>query len=607
MAEYLVGGYPAECTYGEAKKNAELIARGVASAAGSDGAYIGLYANNCVEWMIMFWAILRSGNKPYLMNLRQPKDFSQSILSTLDCQLVIYKDEVEDFSVKSLSYAELYKLGKEAPAIENSVFGNEMALSTSGTTLSKKICFYTGKEICAQIINMKQMQKKMPYLTNTYEGKLKHLVFLPLYHIFGLVATYLWYAAWGSTFVFLKDMSPETILSTVRAHKVTHIFSVPLLWNSIEKTLRFNLSTKDEKTKQKFDRALKMSIDLQDICPALGRKFASAAFSDVRCRLLGESICCCVTGGSFVRESTLEIINGLGYPLLNGYGMTEIGISAVQCAGKIKERIKGSVGEPFSSVEFKISEEGILLVKGDSVCHRIVADGIERENKEWFSTGDVMTCDSKGSYYIKGRESDVVFGDDGENLNPDFAEEAFLLPDVVNYSVLGNRDNSKLMLVVQIPKGLLEVQRQKLKTAIEECNMKLPNSYKVKKVKFTYDQILTPGAIKVSRALLRKEIASGKIKLFDLDAEEQAAVQGEDTELKIILRGLFAKALKRKSSDIPDNGHFMDDLGGSSLDYFTLIGEIDKRFGVTLGYENQQFGYSVEEFEKILEKLISSV
>ena len=42
----------------------------------------------------------------------------------------------------------------------------------------------------------------------------------------------------------------------------------------------------------------------------------------------------------------------------------------------------------------------------------------------------------------------------------------------------------------------------------------------------------------------------------------------------------------------------------SSLDYFTLIGEINARFGISLDFEADKFGYTLGDFEKIIRELV---
>ncbi len=606
MAEYSRGKGPERITYRQAQQSIEVLSSALTETAGTD-CYIGIYGENCPEWIMLFWAILKSGNKPCLINLRQPVAFSNGILDTLGVTLVVYCSECPDFGRRALSYQELLKAGEQTDFICDVPFGNHFAISTNGTTLKEKICIYSGKEVSHQILNILSMQEVNKGFVETYHGKIKPLAFLPLYHIFGLEAMYLWYAFWGSTFVFLSDMTPDNILYTIRRYEVTHIFAVPLLWEAVEKSLLRTISSRDEKTQKKFKSATETSLKLQQACPDFGKLVARVLLKDVRRRLFGDSVRFCISGGSSIKESTLRLINSLGYELYNGYGMSEIGITSVELSRKANERIEGSIGKPFDSVEYKIGEDNKLFVNGKSLCEKVIIEGEEFITDGFFDTGDVMYQDKRGCYHISGRISDVVFGADGENLNPDFSQDAFSASEAVALSVLGNEDNSHLMLVVQLPMGLLSVQKQKVLRKIEECNSSLPQSYQVREVFYTTDPIMDAMAIKVSRAYLKKAIAEGRVVLhsFNEETDSQKSEAEADSEIKIILRELFCKVLRKELCEITDSGHFMNDLGGSSLDYFTLISEIDNRFGITLGFESKQFGYCINDFERIIKEMIN--
>ena len=594
-------------TYRQCEDDARRVARAISAEIGVTDRFIGLCGENSPKWMVLFWAILKSGNKPYLINLRQPRAFSAGILHTLDAHCVICCDALEDYGVPSFLYDDLLARGGELfdPAAEPA-FGNEFAISTSGTTLQEKTCFYSGREISEQLLNVLDICKKNKQIVRPRGKQVKMLVFLPLYHIFGLEAMYLWYAFFGSAFVFSTDLSPESLLRTVRNHEVTHVFAVPLLWHAMEKSVLRRLDSMDEQAKAKFRKGMELSLRLQNISPVLGGRIAKRLFSEIRARLLGDSVLFCISGGSYIKESTLSMINALGYPLSNGYGMTEIGITSVELSKRPKGRIGASVGEPFSSVSYHVDESGQLLVSGRSLCGRMRIDGKEMRLEGHFATGDLVHRDPRGHYCMDGRVSDIVFGDDGENLNPDFAEKAFVLSHALQLSVLGDAENQRLILVVRIPRDLLGVQKETLQAEIEACNATLPASYRVRGVRYTYDALMDEKAIKVSRYSFRKAIADGLVPFVSPDDEETQAVDCvEDSEIKRILRTLFARVLRIPEEEITDTGHFMNDLGGTSLDYFTLVGEINERFGVSLSFEEENFHYTLNDFESIIKDLVA--
>ncbi|MBR5858905.1 MAG: AMP-binding protein [Clostridia bacterium] len=592
-------------TYSQINARIERAARAIAAVIPDGSCYIGLHGENSAEWIIAFWAILMSGNKPYLVNLRQPKGFTENILSTLDAKCVITINSNVEYSRKTLRFDDIANSEyDEAQAIPE--FADEFAISTSGTTLKEKICIYHGTEISDQILNLETIIETNPKIIGTYNGVIKTLAFLPFYHIFGLEAVLLWYSFLGSTFVFIGELTPENILRTIRNHEVTHIFSVPMLWHAMEKALRKELAAASEKDQRKFRRASKICMAITNKMPRLGDKLTALLFKEIRYMLLGESIRFCISGGSYIKESAVELLNSIGYPLCNGYGMTEIGICSVELAKTPKERMLCSIGKPFDSLEYKVDSDGRLWVRGDSVCKNIIIDKQPQILDDWFDTGDIVSVGADGRYYIKGRYSDVVFSDNGENLNPDLAERAFFIRDALELSVLGNEDGSKLMLLIRIPNSLVSEQLARIREDVEMANDNLPASYRVHDVRFTTDPIIQPGGIKVSRAYVKRAIAEGKIRLFDPEREEPA--EQSNSEIKQIVREAFAKVLDIDVNDIGDNMHFMNELGGTSLDYFALVNELDERFGLKIDfgsdYDLEKFGYTVNHFEKLIKEMI---
>ena len=55
-------------------------------------------------------------------------------------------------------------------------------------------------------------------------------------------------------------------------------------------------------------------------------------------------------------------------------------------------------------------------------------------------------------------------------------------------------------------------------------------------------------------------------------------------------------------AEISEDANFMTELGGSSLDYYELISEIDKKYGVRLPFEAEGFGYCLRDFEKLVKE-----
>ena len=228
LCEYNDGFRIKRETYGEVAQKIETAAAGLYDKIGATHNFIALAMDNSPEWIVAFWAILKSGNKPYLVNLRYPDSLTHGILKTLDIKYTICLKETT-LNTEHILVSDLK--GDINPPCEE--FENEIAFSSSATSMNEVICFYKGEQISEQILNFEGILKLEPRIAKHYKGYLKQLAFLPFYHVFGLFAVYFWFTFFGRTLVFLRDYSSNTIIKTCQKHNVTHIFAVPVLWHTI--------------------------------------------------------------------------------------------------------------------------------------------------------------------------------------------------------------------------------------------------------------------------------------------------------------------------------------------------------------------------------------
>lgn len=572
--------------------------------------FIGLMMDNSPLWISTFWGLLMAGYKPLLLNLRLSDTLLIDVLNlasvnTVICDknynlnknvLIVNEDEIDNQVIINKEFS----------------WADEIALSTSATSLNIKVCVYTGYQIASQIENTKNIVKSNQMIKSGYKkhGNIKIMTFLPLYHVFGLVATYFWFSFFGRTFVFLKDMSSDTILKTVRKHKVTHLFSVPMMWNTIYKEVLRQVSKKDEKTKKKFAKGINLSLKIQNIFPRFGLWIAKKLFKEVQDKVFGDSIKFLITGGSYISSDVLKLFNGIGYPLYNGYGMSEIGITSVELRSKAKYRILGTIGKPFKSVEYRINEKGILEVNGKSICEKIITktDIYKMDHSKWFSTNDLACIDKKGYYYINGRYDDVVISSSGEKFNPDLIEKRLYLPSVNRYSVIGLNDegNNYLSLIIEISSSCGILRTKKIVDEVERNLLILKEEgYLIEKIYYTFDRIAAETAIKVSRNILHKWIDNKTVKLLpyqDLKNIKFDNVDEIENELSEKVKAIMASIIMVEVSTITSDAHFILDLGATSLDYLTLLVKLKEEFDIEFEFNNNDNCYCVGEFVNYISK-----
>jgi len=600
--DYRIRKYP----YGEVRSLIERAAAGLYAKIGATHKYVALEMENGLPWVVAFWAILKSGNKPYLVNCRHPKSLSEGILSTLEIKYVIGLNSSE-LGRSFIEYNELFTAGGRLPEDE---FENEMALSTSATSLNEVICFYSGAEVSEQILCAHNILERSDRVSIHYKNSLKLLAFLPFYHVFGLFAVLLWFTFFGRTLVFLNDYSGETILSTCRRHEVTHIFAVPMLWHTIENELRRKLDGYPEKKKKKFEKGIRFCTALQNVSPVLGSRIAMRIMREVTDRLFGRSVRFCISGGSYLRSSALELFNALGYSLHNGYGMTEAGITSVELRDKPKHKNLNSVGKPLIAVEYRVAEDGTLYIKGKTLCRAIMINGVIQDKEEWFDTGDLV-YEKDGYYYVKGRKSDVVIGESGENLDPDLIEQMFDLPQAARFSVVGLKDdgeNDSLSFVLQAKKDQDREQVSEICGRILEINKTLPLTYRVKRFYVTRDDIASESAIKVGRAYLKRGVSDGSIRLVPferLSALDESA-DGIDADIADKVRRIICEVLGIEPDRLSDNADIMLECGATSLQYFSILAKLAEEFGEVDYSDRSVYCTSVNDFSRYISERLKS-
>ncbi len=289
FSEELDGFKIVKTTYKEAKMSSILMGHYFdTNISLPKGSYVGLMMENKKEWIFSFWGLLMAGFKPVLLNTRLGLTLNKDVVKLLDLKMIVSDQEIgltkDEININKI------KLEETDRTIDDFVWENEIALTTSATTLNIKICVYKGENITAQILNTDRIISENTLIMKHYNKELKQLAFLPFYHVFGLIATYFWFAFFSRTFVFLKDYSVDTILNTIKRHKVTHVFAVPLLWHGIHKEIIKQVKQKGKKTKKKFDRAVKFSIFIQRTFPRWGLKLARKMFKEVNNKLFGDSV-----------------------------------------------------------------------------------------------------------------------------------------------------------------------------------------------------------------------------------------------------------------------------------------------------------------------------
>ena len=172
---------------------------------------------------------------------------------------------------------------------------------------------------------------------------------------------------------------------------------------------------------------------------------------------LGPRIRYVACGGAPLDVSLAHFFNGIGLPMIQGYGMTET--AAPFAATRVTDNVIGTVGQPAPGSSVRISDDGELQVKGPNVFmgyHNLPEKTAEVFTEDgWLRTGDLASIDDEGRITITGRKKDIIITAGGKNVSPIPMEQEIAKCPIVEHAVVVG-DNRPFIgaLVTLDPEGL---------------------------------------------------------------------------------------------------------------------------------------------------------
>ncbi len=538
-----------------------------------EGGVVGLIYDTCMDWPVLFWGILMSGQTPLLLNPALRPGQLSSLLAEARATAYVAAKPLPGCPLEFIDAAEVLKGGESG----EERWGEYIALCTSGTTGSSRIFLYSALTIVnnMQIFDeARHVNPDIPFI----EGKpCKLLAFLPFHHVFGLFAVYLAYSVMGRTLVFCRDKSVQSILGACSRHGVTHLYCVPLFFNTLAAGIRKNLD---------------------------GKKISPLTKQVIKRKTLGTKIRCMITGGGHVPAETLELMNDIGYPLSNGFGMTETGIISFEESLDPEQRKKGSIGSFFSRIDYRIGDgttaEWELFLRGDALYTSSMIDGkiVKRDESAWFATGDLVKRTPDG-LFICGRVKDVIINANGENVYPDELEDHFsAIAGAAKSCLLGIKNGSYEDIAIVSEKDG-DFDEGRYLGQIRKINETLPIGERVTRAFVSSAELPVSGSMKVMRQKIRGSLAdfeelpltgrSGRTdKAEDRKETPPSGSQTDEKELaeiKAAVRDIIAESgclAGREKDSISDTDAFVEDLGMTSLDCYSTVARIEEKYDVVI-------------------------
>ena len=651
-AHWLDGDVEKAATYGQLKEKARDYGQYLRDRLGETnrGRFVAIQVDTCREWTAMFWGLLQAGFNPVLLNSALGPDMTEYMLRESGaCGVIAYGNRKLSAEFVQVDADQLF-LAPEAPDFVPS-YGDKVALCTSGSTATSRIFVYDQAAICEQVLNSNLLHQANPRIINQYAQR--NLAFLPFHHIFGFMVCVMWSHFVGYETVYIKDRTPETILGTMRRFKVNFLCAVPLLANSLSTGLNKKVAKEKPVKRAAFKVMKAISLSLQNIAPRFGMDFArTVLFKSVNAQLMGPDVKCVILGGSHTPREHMRNIAALGYYTISGFGMTETAITSAEISMNLHTRTSGSVGRPFSSVEYKVesdgksSNTGEMLIRGSSIHTgqlkggKLIPPDIDAQG--WYRTGDIVRLEKGMRMYVEGRSKDVIINESGENVYPDEIEDYFGdLEGVEQYSVLGlkntgtsrvnrlkrrrrkNLNYEDICLVLNVGERYRDdAYLTGLMRQVVQRNRRLPVHKQITRVLATRTPFDMANGIKVKRIALKASLEQQRIPYRDLDlksgslplSDNQPIVveeskpggsQATPEQIKEQVRKVYAEALELPLERIADDAHFINDLGGDSLQVLSVSLKVEEMFSVLIQAEEYGQCTTVNDLSSMIAARVS--
>ena len=307
---------------------------------------------------------------------------------------------------------------------------------TSGTTGLPKGVMLSHKNVVSNVI------AATPRIPGLIKGEAKTLSFLPVCHSFERFIQYL-YMYNGAGIYFAESI--ETIKADLNYCQPTIFTAVPrLLEKFFDGIVANGTSAGGLKTKI-FEWAVSLALQWEPEHSNGGFyhwKLGIAdklVFSKVRTALGMTEVKAVASGSAALQPRLARFFNGIGVPILEGYGLTETSpvISVNTTAEPGMLRI-GAVGKVIDGVEAKIAEDGEILAKGPNIMmgyYKQPELTAEVMTGEWFHTGDIGVIED-GFIRITDRKKEMFKTSGGKYVAPQLIENELKASHLIEQSMV---------------------------------------------------------------------------------------------------------------------------------------------------------------------------
>ena len=461
-----------EITWADFDRRANRFANLLLTRGCKKGDKVAILMMNSIEWLPIYFGILKAGAIVVPMNYRYTSDEIKYCLEKADCSMLVFGPEfigrMEQIIDKIPQVKNLFYVGEDCPAFADSYHGMISFCSSHApqTEFSEDddaaIYFSSGTTgFPKAILHSHRSLLHAARTEQNHHGQTHEDVFLcipPLYHT---GAKMHWFGSLvvGGKAVLLKGTRPEWIFKAISDEKCSIVWLlVPWAQDILDCIDRKEIVLENYTLSQ----WRLMHIGAQPVPPSLIRRW-------------------------------LKIFPHHKYD--TNYGLSEsIGPGCVHLGLENVHKV-GAIGKAGYGWEVKIADEngnpvkqgevGELCVKGPGVMKCYYKDEKATEevlHGEWLSTGDMAMEDADGFIFLVDRKKDVIITG-GENLYPvqieDFLRRSDKIKDVAVIGLSDTRLGEIAAAIIEVKEGATMTEEE----AFEFCGG-LPRYKRPRKIIF---------------------------------------------------------------------------------------------------------------------------
>ncbi|MBA3633720.1 MAG: AMP-binding protein [Acidobacteria bacterium] len=559
-----------------------------------------LFSNNMPEWGLTYFGILKAGATAIPIDPASSIEEIVNFVRTGEASAIVLSRKLFDenpdladkfgdakINIPIWTFEDVFKImsetveAKRIALLPEKVSANSVAslIFTSGTTGTPK----------AVMLSHKNFTSMVSMLSSVLEMDITDgiLSVLPLHHTFEFSAGFLTPFANGTQITYLDELSSEELARAIENNHVTGMVGVPALWEMLHRRIKTRLRERGDWFADLADNIIDFNAWLRDNTPF---NFGPIIFFPIH-QGMGGRMRYLISGGSALSEKVQKDLHGLGFTILEGYGLTESS-PVLTVARPGNKLLRGSVGKPLPGVEVKINEPdengvGEVLARGQNVMLGYFNNEeatSEVLHDRWLKTGDLGKIDDDGNLFIVGRSKDVIIDSNGKNIYPDEIEDLYgNSPLIKELSIVGlpDTDGGEKISALVVPDYEHDIAlargevNKKVEEHFREVSASIPFFKRVKVLHLTPFELPRTATRKVKRPEVVEMLQALEEKA---KSKTKAVVETKSDDTALWIRKIVASVSNRALSSIAMDEKLAD-LGFDSLMFVELQAAIEDAGG----------------------------